>query len=214
MIFQQYATLKCYIFTVWISKGTSVDFVKVKFLKLKFHRSLHRLVRLLFIMWRLLTCVLMASGLQARDLRTRQTTCPKCVRPVPLLICSRVLLFRRGEGQMWLLHGVCGGREGVLWGSRTCGLRSDNDLWISQQRARACVRVWLPWASVRQRWENISLCLSIESGEQTDWDERHPCCHFFIQRGPCETGEGRITVCVGVHNNWPTEVNNNLNGQT
>lgn len=151
------------------------------YMKMKFHRSLHRLVRLVLIMWRLLACVLMASVLQARDLRTRQTTCPNVC---DLSRCSSALkscYFGVVKDRCDCCTVCAAGGGGVLWESRICSLRSGNDLWISQRRARhACV--WIPRASVRQRWENISQCLPTESGEQTGWEERHTCCHFHPDR--------------------------------
>lgn len=121
-------------------------------------------------------------------------TVPGCVRPFPLLICTRVLLLRRGEGQLWLLYYVCCGRGGVLWGARTWTLRSRDDLWISHLWARH-VRLRLPWASVRQRWENLSQYLSTESWEQTGEDERHTCCHFHPER-PVWDRWGEFFLCV------------------
>uniref|UniRef100_A0A673MRU7 HtrA serine peptidase 4 n=1 Tax=Sinocyclocheilus rhinocerous TaxID=307959 RepID=A0A673MRU7_9TELE len=83
-------------------------------------------------MWRLLACVLMASVLQARDLRTRQTTCPNvcdlsrcssalksCYFGVVKDRCDCCTVCAAGEGE------YCGDRGHVVCGQgMTCEYRS------------------------------------------------------------------------------------------
>ncbi len=166
---------------------------------------MHRLVRLLFIMWRLLTCVLMASGLQARDLRTRQTTCPNvcdlsrcssalesCYFGVVKDRCDCCTVCAAGERE------YCGDRGHAVCGQgMTCEYRSS-------ARVRACVCVTPMSQCAAAMGEHIPV--SVDWKRRTDglrW-AAYLLSLIFIQRGLCETGEGRKTVCFGVHNNWPT----------
>lgn len=170
------------------------------YLKLKFH--LFTLI-LKIIVHHVETVGLRSRGLWVTGAWPTEKTdnVPGCVWPVPLLICTRVLLLRRGEGQLWLLYVVCCGRGWVLWGlgARTWILRSGDDLWISHLWARH-VRLRLPWASVRQRWENLSQYLSTESWEQTGEEERQTCCHFHPERPLWDRWGEKIFL--DVHNTW------------
>lgn len=148
-------------------------------------------------MWRLLVCVLMASVLQARDLRTRQTICPNvcdlsrcssalesCYFGVVKDRCDCCAVCAAGEGE------YCGGREHGLCGQgMTCEYRtSARGTCVCDSHEPVCGSDGRTYPSIcRLKAENRRAEMS-----------GIPAV-IFIQRGPCETGEEK-TVCFGVHN--------------
>uniref|UniRef100_A0A671K5G2 Serine protease HTRA2, mitochondrial n=1 Tax=Sinocyclocheilus anshuiensis TaxID=1608454 RepID=A0A671K5G2_9TELE len=131
-------------------------------------------------MWKLLACVLMASVLQARDLRTRQTICPNvcdlsrcsfalesCYFGVVKDRCDCCTVCAAGEGEYCGEHGhaVCGQGMTCEWKcvcdshEPVCG--SDGRTYPSICRLKAENR--------RAEMSGIPAVI-------------------FIQRGPCETG--------------------------
>ncbi|KAL0193567.1 hypothetical protein M9458_011863, partial [Cirrhinus mrigala] len=121
-------------------------------------------------MWRLLACVLMASVLQARDLRTRQTICPNvcdlsrcssalesCYFGVVKDRCDCCAVCAAGEGE------YCGDRgHGVCGQGMTCEYRTS-------ARGTQCAAA-MGELTPNRRAEMSGIPAVI-----------------FIQRGPCET---------------------------
>ncbi len=143
---------------------------------------------------------------QARDLRTRQTTCPNVCDLSPLLICSRVLLFRRGgrtdvTAARCVAAGereYCGDRGHAVCGQgMTCEYRSS-----ARVRACGCVTPMSQCGGSDGR-TYPSVCRLKAENRRAEMSGI-PAVIDFHPGGLCEDRWGKKTVCFGVHNNWPT----------
>ncbi|XP_051750003.1 serine protease HTRA1 [Ctenopharyngodon idella] len=137
-------------------------------------------------MWKLLACVLMASVLQARDLRKRQTLCPdvcdlsrcssaleSCYFGVVKDSCGCCTICAAGEGEYCEErgHGFCG--QGMTCEYRT----SERGTCVCDSHEPVCGSDGRTYPSIcRLKAENRRAKMS-----------GIPAV-IFIQRGPCETG--------------------------
>uniref|UniRef100_A0A9J8AF15 HtrA serine peptidase 4 n=1 Tax=Cyprinus carpio carpio TaxID=630221 RepID=A0A9J8AF15_CYPCA len=145
-----------------------------------------RRAAVLLIMWKLLACVLMASVLQARDLRTRQTICPnvcdlsRCSSALESCYfgvvkdrcdCCTVCAAREGEYCGERGHAVCG--QGMTCEYSTSAIGTC----VCDARDPVCGSDGRTYPSIcRLKAENRRAEMS-----------GIPAV-IFIQRGPCETG--------------------------
>lgn len=143
-------------------------------------------------MWKLLACVLVASVLQARDLRKRQTLCPdvcdlsrcssaheSCYFGVVKDNCGCCTICAAGEGEYCEErgHGFCG--QGMTCEYRT----SERGTCVCDSHEPVCGSDGRTYPSIcRLKAENRRAKMS-----------GIPAV-IFIQRGPCETGEGEMPV--------------------
>lgn len=142
-------------------------------------------------MWKLLACVLVASELQARDLRKRQTMCldvcdlSRCSSAPEFCYfgvvkdscgCCTLCAAEEGEycGDSERGHGFCG--QGMTCEYRT----SERGTCVCDSHEPVCGSDGRTYPSIcRLKAENRR---AKRSGKPAV---------IFIQRGPCETGEGK-----------------------
>lgn len=189
---QTFVSLNLNLFRLELSNSISTDFVRAKFTWDWNPTCLNFVFS--FIMWKLLACVFMASTLQARDLRKRHSTCGHqcdlsrcsssleyCYFGVVKDSCGCCSVCAAGEGDF------CGdGGLGVCGVGMTCEERSaERSTCVCDSHEPVCGSDGRTYPSIcRLKAENRRAKMS-----------GIPAV-IFIQRGPCETGEGIKKTCI------------------